>query len=636
LENHTRLNPKSYAKDNQGSPMANVIVSVFTDFPENGGLLMAKGTTDNNGFFGIQRPVSGYYKSIVLATTQIGLIDFIEVPIVNGKAEYTFGGVSSIKKSGSILKPKNASTISATINYLGTFDGNGVPHYLEPINDAITASFLNDLDNSFPSGQDLRITHPDYLSTDYEHDLLLECSTDVWVTFVSEGAGYRNVLGFYTYDLSNPPANENDITDITIIFPNTSFAGSGGGLYAGNKVKIGTFAENTGIGWVLIADGWTGTGIDDGYNYLYSERDFNPETDIDLRQHSVMVYDPGRNLTVLAWEDIQRDNAGSDPSSCDQDFNDVIYYITTSPEPCAVLDFPVIDYDGADLDSDDIPDAYDDYPNDPLLAFNNYYPCGIAYGSLAFEDLWPGLGDYDFNDLVIDYNYNQVTNSENKIVKIDAKYIVKAQGASLENGFGVEFDIAQSAIASISGQDLQEGYISTNANGTESGQSKAVLIAFDNAYNQLPSPGSGIGANTQPGLPYVTPGQMNIEIVFDQPYTQAEVGFPPYNPFIIINADRNLEVHLPNHAPTQLASLAYLGTEQDNSQPSIGRYYKTENNLPWAIDIWYNYSYPVEKAEITAAHLKFSDWAQSDGDNYPDWFKDLPGYRNTSYIYVIP
>jgi LruC domain-containing protein len=616
--------------------MANVIVSVFTDFPENGGLLMAKGTTDNNGFFGIQRPVSGYYKSIVLATTQIGLIDFIEVPIVNGKAEYTFGGVSSIKKSGSILKPKNASTISATINYLGTFDGNGVPHYLEPINDAITASFLNDLDNSFPSGQDLRITHPDYLSTDYEHDLLLECSTDVWVTFVSEGAGYRNVLGFYTYDLSNPPANENDITDITIIFPNTSFAGSGGGLYAGNKVKIGTFAENTGIGWVLIADGWTGTGIDDGYNYLYSERDFNPETDIDLRQHSVMVYDPGRNLTVLAWEDIQRDNAGSDPSSCDQDFNDVIYYITTSPEPCAVLDFPVIDYDGADLDSDDIPDAYDDYPNDPLLAFNNYYPCGIAYGSLAFEDLWPGLGDYDFNDLVIDYNYNQVTNSENKIVKIDAKYIVKAQGASLENGFGVEFDIAQSAIASISGQDLQEGYISTNANGTESGQSKAVLIAFDNAYNQLPSPGSGIGANTQPGLPYVTPGQMNIEIVFDQPYTQAEVGFPPYNPFIIINADRNLEVHLPDHAPTQLASLAYLGTEQDNSQPSIGRYYKTENNLPWAIDIWYNYSYPVEKAEITAAHLKFSDWAQSNGDNYPDWFKDLPGYRNTSYIYVIP
>jgi LruC domain-containing protein len=616
--------------------MANVIVSVFTDFPENGGLLMAKGTTDNNGFFGIQRPVSGYYKSIVLATTQIGLIDFIEVPIVNGKAEYTFGGVSSIKKSGSILKPKNASTISATINYLGTFDGNGVPHYLEPINDAITASFLNDLDNSFPSGQDLRITNPDYLSTDYEHDLLLECSTDVWVTFVSEGAGYRNVLGFYTYDLSNPPANENDITDITVIFPNTSFAGSGGGLYAGNKVKIGTFAENTGIGWVLIADGWTGTGIDDGYNYLYSERDFNPETDIDLRQHSVMVYDPGRNLTVLAWEDIQRDNAGSDPSSCDQDFNDVIYYITTSPEPCAVLDFPVIDYDGADLDSDDIPDAYDDYPNDPLLAFNNYYPCGIAYGSLAFEDLWPGLGDYDFNDLVIDYNYNQVTNSENKIVKIDAKYIVKAQGASLENGFGVEFDIAQSAIASISGQDLQEGYISTNANGTESGQTKAVLIAFDNAYNQLPSPGSGIGANTQPGLPYVDPGLMNIEIVFDQPYTQAEVGFPPYNPFIIINADRNLEVHLPDHAPTQLASLAYLGTEQDNSQPSIGRYYKTENNLPWAIDIWYNYSYPVEKAEITAAHLKFSDWAQSNGDNYPDWFKDLPGYRNTSYIYVIP
>jgi LruC domain-containing protein len=27
-----------------------------------------------------------------------------------------------------------------------------------------------------------------------------------------------------------------------------------------------------------------------------------------------------------------------------------------------------------------------------------------SYGTLAFEDLWPSTGDYDFNDQVVDYD----------------------------------------------------------------------------------------------------------------------------------------------------------------------------------------------------------------------------------------
>ncbi len=29
-------------------------------------------------------------------------------------------------------------------------------------------------------------------------------------------------------------------------------------------------------------------------------------------------------------------------------------------------------------------------------------------GTLAYEDLWPGKGDYDFNDLVVDYDFDIV------------------------------------------------------------------------------------------------------------------------------------------------------------------------------------------------------------------------------------
>ncbi len=625
---------KIFAKDNQGSAMSNVIVEVYTEHPiEAEGLLMIKGATDENGYFEAERPVSAYYTSLVLATKQIGLIDYIEIPIVDGLVQYTFGGVPVKNKNLEWITPKSTNS---QIAFLGSYNSQGVPDYLENPGDVITSGLLSDLNNSFPEGQDLSVTHPEYMSTDYDHDVLLECESSVWVTFISEGAGYKNVLGFYKYDRDDPPASVNDIDTITIIFPNTSFAGSGGGLYAGDKVKIGTFPANTGIGWVLIANGWQNGQVTDGYNYYYSNRQFNPESDPSLKQHSVLLIDPGRDLSILAWEDIQRDNQGQDPYWCDQDFNDVMYYVTIDPEPCNISDFPVIDYTGTDTDGDNIPDAFDDYATNAAYAFNNYYPCGVAYGTLAYEDLWPGKGDYDFNDLVTNYRYNQITNGTNKIAKLEATFKVRAIGASYHNGFGLAFNIEPDDITEINGQDLQNGYITNNANGTEANQSKAVVIIFDDAYNILPHPGGGIGVNTEESAPYVQPDSLNLVIELDGEFSQAQLGMPPFNPFIICNMRRGYEVHLPDQPPTDLNDDDLFGTEHDDSNPVTGRYYKTENNLPWAINIWSPFDYPIEKAQIVSAYLRFAEWAESDGVLYSDWYLDNTGYRNDNYIYSAP
>ncbi|MDV7398915.1 DUF4842 domain-containing protein, partial [Arthrospira platensis SPKY1] len=82
------------------------------------------------------------------------------------------------------------------------------------------------------------------------------------------------------------------------------------------------------------------------------------------------------------------------------------------------------------------------------------------------------------------------------------------------------------------------------------------------------------------------------------------------------------------------ADQALLGTGHDNSIPAQGRYYKTQNNLPWAINIIERFEYPIEKVEIPSAHLKFADWAESGGQIFNDWFRDEEGYRNPSNIYI--
>ena len=293
-----------------------------------------------------------------------------------------------------------------------------------------------------------------------------------------------------------------------------------------------------------------------------------------------------------------------------------------------VVTGPIVDADG-----DGVNDDEDEYPNDSERAFNVYYPNEDDFGTIGFEDNWPGKGDYDFNDLVVGYNFKQVLNSQNELVSVTAKYDVRAIGASFENGFGFQLGCAPDDITSVTGINTANEYVNLNANNTESGQSKATIIAFENAFDILTHPGGALGVNTTVGAPFVEPERMTVEITMATPVSTSITGMAPYNPFLIVNGERGREIHLPNQEPTDLADNLLFGTQNDNSIPADGRYYKTENNLPWCIDIPVEFAYPVEKVSINEAYNHFVEWAESSGNEYEDWYLDETGYRVNNNIY---
>ena len=401
-------------------------------------------------------------------------------------------------------------------------------------------------------------------------------------------------------------------------------------MASGNKVHIGTFGPGSTIGWVLIANGYNGTTITNGLGMLYSNTNLNPETNPSLKKHSILLNDLGRGKFLLSFEDQRRDG------TTDNDFNDAIFYVKADPiQNIQTTNIPLPNYTATDSDHDGVSDNFDDYPTDATKAFDNFYPSENAVGTIAFEDLWPSKGDYDFNDMVVDYNFNEITNGQNQAVQIKAKIILKAIGASYQNGFGFQLPISPSLISSVTGTSIKESYIVRNANGTEASQSKAVIICYDNAFNELPYPGGGaVGVNTTVGAPYVTPDTLKITINLTSPVNLSTLGTPPYNPFMIINEDRTKEVHLIDNKPTDLANTSFLGTGQDDSKPAQGRFYVTKNNLPYAIDIAGPFDYPKEKVVVTQAHLKFFTWGQSSGMDYYDWYKPMTGYRNLSNIFT--
>lgn len=175
-----------------------------------------------------------------------------------------------------------------------------------------------------------------------------------------------------------------------------------------------------------------------------------------------------------------------------------------------------------------------------------------------------------------------------------------------------------------------------NANNTEANQEKATIILIDDVFDLLPHTGVGIGANTTENAPYVEPDTSMVTIHFSNPVASSIIGTPPYNSFLIVNQIRGVEIHLPDQPPTNLADESLFGTWADNSIPAEGIYYKTANNLPWAMDNPQSFDYPIEKAQIVDAYNYFATWAESSGSVHPDWYFDNTGYRNDENIFEKP
>ncbi|NOU60753.1 LruC domain-containing protein [Marinifilum caeruleilacunae] len=275
-----------------------------------------------------------------------------------------------------------------------------------------------------------------------------------------------------------------------------------------------------------------------------------------------------------------------------------------------------------DSDNDGCPDDIDQYPNDPEICLNTVTPTKYGWGSLAFEDMWPSKGDYDFNDLVVNYRYTMMLNIDNKAVKMEAKFWVRhVKGASFNNGFGIQFDnLLPSQIESVSGYDIRSDYIQIDqATGLEANQGKPVVIVFDQSQNYRDET-----SEADPEYNEIT-----ISIRFTNPIAPEEIGSSPFNPFLIVNGDRKHEIHLPNQAVTSLGNNK-LEESTNNLDPDGD--YRSENGLPWAIAIVHEFKFMKEKVDILEGYNHFSTWAESGGELYPDWYKDNAGYRNNDKI----
>jgi len=199
-----------------------------------------------------------------------------------------------------------------------TYNGSGRPDGMEEDVEVCSTLLPNIYANVLPERENAMELHPEFFDNPIKNITVTE-ETELYLTFIDEGAGFKNVHGYYTYQEGDVPTSEEQLDKI-VIFPNASAQGSGGQLVRGNTMRLlGSFEPGTVISFFVIANGWRNGQITDGLYTQHTDIDFN----MSGRQQSLIFYDATCNSTVIAFEDITVPNG-------DNDFNDAIFEITAS------------------------------------------------------------------------------------------------------------------------------------------------------------------------------------------------------------------------------------------------------------------------------------------------------------------
>ena len=622
--------------EESGELMTQVGVQLFKELPNGTLSLVAKGATDANGVWEPNLTLPTYTDSLLIQVIGAGFPQWHRISVTVDRAtDYNLGMESN--STGRIIEdplegPANPSqglksgglSSRSGYEYMGSYTNWGRPNYLTTSR-RIDSDLVNFVNSNLPLRGTADEINENYFNEQFSNSLVFNQDGELWLTFAHEGAGYLNSIGFFTFDPNNPPTSVDDIDVRTIAFPNASYRRSGGSLSSGHRVYLGEFEKGTGVGWFLVPNGydWRNRTVRESSATRYSIDELNTFTDDPYRRHMIMLTNNTDEYFVLGIEDLNR------PSG-DNDFNDVIMIVDASPWGAVEIATPPADPVPADTDGDGVADFNDLYPLDPERAFTSYAPGQGNYGTIAFEDMWPRLGDYDFNDLVVDYSFIEILDAKERVKDIELSLSVRAMGASQNHGFAMRLPIDPSQVESVTGQLITDDYIRVASNGTEAGMRETIIPMFTDGFALFGDVQRGGIVNTNPELPMHNPGRLTVKITFRNALEKDILGGAPYDPFMLRSQNRSREIHLAGNHPTAAANMATFNTEADASNLETGFYYIDENNLPWAIHVPESFIYPQEQVAINKVYENFAEWATFGGESNRGWYQNTSGNVNAS------
>lgn len=437
---------------------------------------------------------------------------------------------------------------------LGSFDDrSGVIDYAYKGNDpklTLSKSEMNELRTTVSKVLNTLGSCPEEYRT--QADLYVEeDETAVVLTALRGWTCWNSSLGYYYYRYDQAPASLKDVK-VYAVFPNTQMIWNNGSLQASPQgIKEGTavqlkyfddpeypkgknFPKGYYIGFILACNAWNTyfTGFNsytltEGF-YASSTKGFSTKVNSGIDVRTAMFKDKNSNIAI-AFEDFMDD----------QNFTDVVFSLKANPE---ITNVPPVDED-----------------------LNTTIE---KTGVYAFEDEWPKAGDYDMNDVLVQYTYQKVFNIFNEILSESFTFkTLYNKSTVFTNGLGFILSNegnAQSIEYFIRKENEKDFTVASGADKFTR-ESNAIILT-DNV-------------KTNPNAEYKVTFKYGDKNSNKKQETSIDAFI--YRPS---KEGNRLEVHCPMKKPTSKVDTSLFGQYEDCSKPNEGIYYVSnqENIYPFA------------------------------------------------------
>lgn len=274
-----------------------------------------------------------------------------------------------------------------------------------------------------------------------------------------------------------------------------------------------------------------------------------------------------------------------------------------------------------DNDNDGVVAGVDVDDENPNVSSYNYPQGEGSFYTSLYEDLYPCMGDYDLNDLVHNYSYQESINENALITAIKFDYKFPAMGANFNNSFVLRvIDEDNNAALSL---DNSDAYSSNEITRLHDDQNSTTLFIFNN-LKTIYTDNSGAIINTvrvdYENIPVISGTVININGAYDE--------------FILKNGELGQEIHPVYNAfhsnypalnlPTMYNDSSNFLNCSDNSSGTT--LFVNANNFPWVLnDLPIDLPWSKEGVSILEAYPNFDDFIISNSGL--DWYSDKNGNR---------
>ena len=236
---------------------------------------------------------------------------------------------------------------------------------------------------------------------------------------------------------------------------------------------------------------------------------------------------------------------------------------------------------------------------------SNEYGLLSINGTLMFEDMYPQLGDYDFNDFVARYNL-RILYKYSRGKYYAHKMCISVQIRAVGGIYKYEPYIR---LTKVKADNI---IIETTEKNVKSikGPNGEAIISY-----KSPTPPSGYKYYNTEKNEMTKPDKFKeIWITLKNPIEYEDVMDKNYNiDMYIAKENHKQEIHLKGYEPV-------YDPHQD---------YADKNNFVWGIRTWGIFDHAIEGKNFLKAYPQFKGWVTSGGKEYKRWWEEV------DYRYVI-